>query len=70
MARKGITDVEDFRRAVLHETGVSVCSRVHFGRPQPGETEQYVRLAYSGIDTPQIVEGLGRLKAYLTGGEE
>jgi aspartate/methionine/tyrosine aminotransferase len=68
MANLGLTDVEDFRRAVLHETGVSVCSRVHFGRPQPGEAEQYVRLAYSGIDTPQIVEGLGRLKAYLAGG--
>ncbi len=69
MANKGLADVEDFRRALLHETGVSVCSRVHFGRPQPGETEQYVRLAYSGIDTPQIVEGLERLKVYLTGGQ-
>jgi len=66
MQRKGLTDVEDFRRAVLHDTGVSVCSRVHFGRRQPGEREQYVRLAYSGIDTPQIVEGLERLKAYLS----
>ena len=69
MANMGFTEVEDFRRAVLHETGVSVCSRVHFGRPQPGEAEQYVRLAYSGIDTPQIVEGLGLLKAYLQGGK-
>jgi len=68
MAHKGIDDVEAFRRAVLRETGVSVCSRVHFGRPQPGEAERYVRLAYSGIDTPQIVEGLGRLKAYLEKG--
>jgi len=66
MQRKGLTDVEDFRRAVLHDTGVSVCSRVHFGRRQPGEREQYVRLAYSGIDTPQIVEGLERLKEYLS----
>jgi aspartate/methionine/tyrosine aminotransferase len=66
MQRKGLTDVEDFRRAVLHDTGVSVCSRVHFGRRQPGEREQYVRLAYSGIDTAQIVEGLERLKAYLS----
>ena len=69
MANKGFTDVEDFRRAVLHETGVSVCSRGHFGRPQTGQSEQYVRLAYSGIDTPQIVEGRGRLKAYLAGGQ-
>ena len=27
-----------------------------------------MRLAYSGIDTPQIVEGLGRLKAWLEAG--
>jgi aspartate/methionine/tyrosine aminotransferase len=68
MTNLGLTDVEDFRRAVLHETGVSACSRVHFGRPQPVEAEQYLRLAYSGIDTPQIVEGLGLLKVYLAGG--
>jgi aspartate/methionine/tyrosine aminotransferase len=65
---RGLSDVETFRRAVLHETGVSVCSRVHFGRVQPGEREHYVRLAYSGIDTPQIVEGLERLKAWLAAG--
>ena len=65
----GLTDVETFRRIVLHDTGVSVCSRVHFGRRQPDERERYVRLAYSGIDTPRIEEGLGRLKAYLTGGQ-
>jgi aspartate/methionine/tyrosine aminotransferase len=67
MRLKGFTDVEDFRRAVLRATGVSVCSRVHFGRPQPGENEHFVRLAYSGIDTAQIVEGLEHLKAYLAG---
>ncbi len=39
---------------------------MHFGRRQPGEREQYVRFAYSGIDTAQIVEGLERLKAYLS----
>ncbi|MGZ4198826.1 MAG: pyridoxal phosphate-dependent aminotransferase [Thermoleophilia bacterium] len=36
MARLGLGDVEAFRRAVLHKTGVALCSRVHFGRPQPG----------------------------------
>ena len=66
MAAKGFTDIEDFRRAVLVNTGVSVCSRVHFGRPLPGETEQYVRLAYSGIDTaPARRRAVTRLKAYL-----
>ena len=67
MRLKGFTDVEDFRRAILHATGVSVCSRVHFGRPQPEESEHFVRFAYSGIDTAQIAEGLGHLQAYLAG---
>jgi len=67
MAHLGLGEVEDFRRLVLRETGVAVCSRVHFGRPLPGERESYVRLAYSGIDTARIVEGLGRLKGYLSG---
>jgi aspartate/methionine/tyrosine aminotransferase len=65
LERKGFHDVEELRRAVLEETGVSVCSRVHFGRPLRGETQHYVRLAYSGIDTPNIIEGLSRLKDYL-----
>jgi aspartate/methionine/tyrosine aminotransferase len=65
LEHKGFADVEELRRAVLHETGVSVCSRVHFGCVQPGESRHYVRLAYSGINPPQIAEGLGKLKAYL-----
>lgn len=65
MERKGFRDVEELRKAVLRETGVSACSRIHFGRPAPGETQHYLRFAYSGIDTPLIEEGLSRLKAYL-----
>ena len=33
MKKKGLTDYDDFRRTVLHETGVSFCTRLHFGRP-------------------------------------
>ena len=66
IGKKGYESVEPEMRAVLHETGVSVCSRVHFGRSAAGEREQYVRLAYSGIDTARIVEGLERLRAYLS----
>jgi aspartate/methionine/tyrosine aminotransferase len=65
MAKKGFSDQDDFRRAVLHETGVSVCTRLHFGRPLDGEEGGYFRLAYSGIDTSEIREGLGKLKAYI-----
>lgn len=66
MRRKEFSNVDDFRRDVLRETGVSMCSRTHFGRPQPGEYDQFVRLAYSGIDTSAIIEGLGNLKEYLS----
>ena len=65
MAKKGFSDQDDFRRAVLNETGVSVCTRLHFGRPLEGEERGYFRLAYSGIDTSEIKEGLGKLKAYV-----
>ena len=65
MKRKGISDVEEFRKACLHETGVSFCTRRHFGRPLPGETQQYIRFAYSGIDTPEIQAGMERLAAFL-----
>jgi len=65
MKRKGITDVEEFRKLCLKETGVSFCTRRHFGRPLPGETEQYVRFAYSGIDVPEIKEGMKKLAEFL-----
>jgi aspartate/methionine/tyrosine aminotransferase len=67
MQKKGFTNYDDFRRAVLHETGVSVCSRLHFGRALEGEKDFYLRLAYSGIDTAEIIEGLGRFKNFIEG---
>ena len=66
MQRRGINNVEEFRKVCLHETGVSFCTRRHFGRPLPGETEQYVRFAYSGIDLAQINEGMAKLAEFLT----
>jgi len=58
MANKGITDLGDFAQQALHATGVSFCTRRHFGRPLEGETEQYIRLAFSGIDNGDISDGL------------
>ncbi|HWU41373.1 MAG TPA: aminotransferase class I/II-fold pyridoxal phosphate-dependent enzyme, partial [Candidatus Acidoferrum sp.] len=65
MRRKGIQDVEEFRKLCLEKTGVSFCTRRHFGRPLSGETQEYVRFAYSGIEVPQIKEGLAKLAAFL-----
>jgi aspartate/methionine/tyrosine aminotransferase len=67
MKKKGLTTYDEFRRTVLQNTGVSFCTRLHFGRPLPGESDYYIRLAYSGIDVEQIREGLGKFKAYIEG---
>jgi aspartate/methionine/tyrosine aminotransferase len=67
MQKKGLTDYDDFRRTVLHETGVSFCTRMHFGRPLEGEDNFYIRLAYSGIDTAEIKEGLEKFKSFIQG---
>jgi aspartate/methionine/tyrosine aminotransferase len=61
----GCAGHEDFRRLLLDRTGVSFCTRLHFGRALPGETRYHLRLAYSGVSTAQIEEGLGAMKAFL-----
>jgi aspartate/methionine/tyrosine aminotransferase len=65
MARMGFTDVSAFADAALRATGVSFCTRKHFGRPQPGETEHYVRFAYSGLGIDDIREGLSGLRRWI-----
>jgi aspartate/methionine/tyrosine aminotransferase len=65
MERKGFTDINQLMTEALHETDVSFCTRKHFGRPVPGETGHYIRLAYSGIDVANINAGLARLKEYF-----
>ena len=67
MRKTGFDRYDDFRLALLHETGVSVCTRTHFGRPIGDEKNRYVRVAYAGIDTPAIREGLGKFKAFTEG---
>jgi aspartate/methionine/tyrosine aminotransferase len=64
MKEKGFTEYEPFRRDVLYRTGVSFCTRLHFGRALPGEDRRYIRLAYSGIDVGEIQEALERFKEY------
>ncbi|MBK8799233.1 MAG: aminotransferase class I/II-fold pyridoxal phosphate-dependent enzyme [Anaerolineales bacterium] len=65
MARLGYTTVAAFADAALKNTGVSFCTRMHFGRPIPGESGHYIRFAYSGIDTPEIREGLTRFRDWI-----
>lgn len=65
MQTMDFTDVAEFADAALRATGVSFCTRRHFGRPLPGETEQYARFAYSGISVDDIRTGLGRLREWI-----
>ena len=70
MKSKGLyDDYEGFRQQVMHETGVSFCTRAHFGRVRENESQRYIRLAYSGIEVDEIAEGLGKFKRWaLRGG--
>lgn len=65
MAKMGIDSYEKFRLHMLEKTGVSFCTREHFGDPLPNETQKYIRFAYSGIEIPQIREGLTKFKEYI-----
>ena len=61
----GFDDVEDFRKTVLNETGVSFCGRHHFGRPLNNENNYYIRLAFSGIDIDDLEEGMHLFKEWI-----
>ena len=65
MARTGHKDLGEFALAALHNSGMSFCTRRHFGRPAPDEKGNYIRLAYSGIDIPKIEKGLARLADWV-----
>ena len=61
----GAKDLADFAQQALHNTGVSFCTRNHFGRPQPGEDRSYIRFAYSGLPEERIREGLSGLRSWV-----
>ncbi len=69
MKRKGLTNVDRLKDLALEHTGVSFCTRNHFGRALPDETEYFIRFAYSGIDVSDIEEGLAKLKDYFESDE-
>ena len=61
----GFDSVENFRKVVLKETGVSFCGRHHFGRPLENETDYYIRLAFSGITKNDLDEGMNLFKKWI-----
>jgi len=65
LKRKNMTGVEELQNGALRHANVSFCTRDHFGRAQDNETDSYIRLAYSGISSKDIAEGLNALKNYF-----
>ncbi len=68
MDMTGHRSVGEFATAALHATGMSFCTRHHFGRPLPDEDDRSIRLAYSGIGVDAITEGLGRFAEWVARG--
>ncbi len=65
MDNKNIKDLEKFRISALKNTGVSFCTRNHFGSLNTRQDENYIRLAYSGINSEAIKEGLISFKNWI-----
>jgi len=62
--KMGATSLEEFRTKTLEATGVSFCTREHFGSPLDGEDKKFIRFAYSGISVKNIEKGMEKLKKY------
>lgn len=65
MTIKNFDNIEKFRVESLKQTGVSFCTRNHFGTTQNEEKGKYIRLAYSGISKKDITEGLSLFKDWI-----
>tara|TARA_B110001454_G_scaffold162920_1_gene152459 strand:- start:763 stop:1965 length:1203 start_codon:yes stop_codon:yes gene_type:complete len=65
MKRIGFEDVEEFRKTVLRDTGISFCGRHHFGRPLENESDSYIRLAFSGIGKDDLKEGMDLFQNWI-----
>jgi aspartate aminotransferase len=62
--RMGVPDAETLQHRLLHDAGVAVLCRTHFGSRYSGETEEYLRLSFAtSIET--LDEALRRMSAYL-----
>ena len=65
MKKTGFEEVEEFRKAILKDTGVSFCGRHHFGRPLENERDSYIRLAFSGISKENLAEGMDLFQKWI-----
>jgi aspartate/methionine/tyrosine aminotransferase len=62
--KMGCETYEEFRTKTLEGSGVSFCTREHFGTPLENENKEFIRFAYSGISESNINEGILKLKEF------
>jgi len=58
-----LKDSEELRKLLL-KNGVATLADIHFGKRNPGDPEQHIRLSYA-TSKENIIEGLRRMKALL-----
>lgn len=64
----GVKSSEEFRKKLLDKNGVAVLSDTHFGKKNPGQTQEYIRLSYA-TSPENIKEGVARLKEFIEHGK-
>lgn len=52
----------------IRDGKTTYCPNAGIAPLRDGETEYYLRLAYSGVSTSQITEGLDKLRAFVNAG--
>jgi len=62
-----IMSVEEFRKFIMEKTGVTFCTREHFGKKisHPFDQQSYIRFAYSGISIAEIKKAMGALREFM-----
>lgn len=63
VAKLGVKDSEGLRKLLL-ENGVAVLADIHFGKRNPGDSEQHIRLSYA-TSKDNIMEGVARMRKVL-----
>ena len=59
----GLKDSEELRKLLL-QNGVAVLADIHFGKRNPGDDEQHIRLSYA-TSKEKIIEGIARMKKVM-----
>ena len=59
----GANSAEEFRKMLL-DKGVACLADIHFGRKNPGQTQEYIRFSYATA-REEIIEGMKRVKDFV-----